>query len=114
MEIIYTAITIFGIAAILGMYLLSLVMRDKETPKGASIIHGLFAAIGLGLLVIYCAGRQPGPVASIIVFTIAALGGVVLIYKDITGRKVPKWLGILHGLTALAGFLILIDFAIYK
>ena len=89
METIYTAIAIFGMTAILGMYLLSLVLRDKQTPKGISILHGFFAVAGLVLLIIYCVGNEPGPVASIIVFSLAALGGFILIYKDVTGKKIP-------------------------
>lgn len=100
--------------AILGMYLLSLVLRNKQTPKGATIIHGLFAVIGLALLIIYCFGNNPGPLVSIIVFSIAALGGGILAYKDITGRRIPKWLGIVHGLTAVTGFVFLLVFACCK
>jgi hypothetical protein len=52
MNIIYAAITIFGMTAILGIYLLSLVLRDRQTPKAAAIIHGLFAVTGLILNII--------------------------------------------------------------
>ncbi|MBK5284918.1 MAG: hypothetical protein JJE25_05915 [Bacteroidia bacterium] len=113
MGTIYSAIAIFGMTAILGMYLLSLVLRNKQTPKGVAILHGLFAVTGLVLLIIYCFGNGPGPWVSVIVFTIAALGGFILVYKDITGRKVPKWLGIVHGLTAVAGFALLLVFAFW-
>ncbi len=108
---IYTAIAIFGMTAILGMYLLSFVLRDKETPKAISMTHGVFAVTGLVLLIVYCFGDSPGPIASIVVFSIAAIGGFILIYKDITGQKIPKWLGIVHGVTAVVGFAFLIVFA---
>lgn len=111
MGIIYSAIAILGITAILGMYLLSLVLRDKETPKGMAIIHGLFAVAGLVLLINYCLGNETGPLVSIIAFSIAAMGGFILIYTDITGRKIPKWLGIVHGLTAITGYAFLLWFA---
>ena len=111
MGTIYSAIAILGMTAILGMYLLSLVLRNKTTPKGVSIMHGLFAVTGLVLLIVYCLGNNPGPLESIIVFSIAALGGFILIYKDITGQKIPKWLGIVHGLTAVTGYILLLCFA---
>lgn len=111
MKTIYTAITIFSMTAILGLYLLSLVLRDKETPKMVAFIHGLFAVTGLILLIAYYNGNETGPLVSTIVFSIAALGGLILIYKDLTGNKVPKWLGILHGLTAVTGFIFLLCFA---
>jgi hypothetical protein len=111
MATIYAAIAIFGMTAILGMYLLSLILRNKSTPKGVTIIHGVMAAVALVLLIIFCFGPTPGPWPSIIVFTIAAMGGFVLNYRDITGKKVPKWLGIVHGLAAITGFIMLLCFA---
>ena len=108
---IYSIIAIFGITAVIGMYLLSLVLRDKETPKGAAIIHGLFAVIGLVLLINYCLGNETGPLVSSIVLFIAAMEGFLLIYIDITGRKIPKWLSTMHGLTTIAGYAFLLWFA---
>ena len=110
MATIYTAIAVFGLAAILGMYLISLVFRDKATPKGVAIIHGLFAALGLVLLIIYCIGNTPAPIESLVIFCIAALGGFVLFYKDLTG-KIPKWLAVVHGLAAVTGYVLLLIFA---
>jgi hypothetical protein len=110
MNMIYTAIAIFGMTAILGLYLLSLILRNKKTPKAAAFVHGLFAVTGLVLLIIYCVGNSPGPKVSITVFTIAAVGGFIVVYKDVTG-KAPKWLAILHGLTAVIGYGLLIAFA---
>ena len=114
MGFIYAAIVIFGMTAILGMYLLSLILRNKSTPKGITIIHGIMAAIALVILIIYCYGNEPGPVDSVIVFTLAAIGGFVLNYRDITGKTIPKWLGIVHGLAAIAGFGLLLWFAFGK
>ena len=114
MNIIYTAITIFSMTAILGIYLISLVLRDKQTPKGIAIVHGLFAATGLILLLTYSNGSEQSPIVSIVVFVIAALGGLILVYKDVVEKQVPKWLAITHGLTAVIGFAFLILFACCK
>ena len=111
MGIIYTAIAILGMTAILGMYLLTLLLRSKSLPKGATIIHGLLAVLAVVLLVIYCFGHSPGPWVSIIVFLVAASGGFIMNYRDITGKSVPKWLGLTHGLIAMAGFVMLLMFA---
>ncbi len=111
MGTIYAAITIFGMTAIFGMYLLSLILRSKSTPKGVTMIHGLMSVVALVLLIVYCVGHTPGPWISIIVFLVAASGGFILNYRDITGKSVPKWLGIVHGLTAIAGFALLLYFA---
>jgi hypothetical protein len=113
MKIIYTALSIFGMVAIVGMYLLSLIIRNKQTPKAVTIIHGLFAGFGLVLLVVYSFGNKTGPIVSIVIFIIAALAGVMLNYRDVTGKTVPKWLAISHGLVATIGFALLLIFAFY-
>ena len=114
MATIYAAIAILGMTAILGMYLLSLILRTKSTPKGITIVHGLLAATALVLLIVYCVGHKPGPWISLIVFIVAASGGFILNYRDITGKSVPKWLGIVHGLIAIVGFALLLCFAFWK
>lgn len=85
------AIVLFAIAALLGFYLLTFVLQNKNTPKGVAFTHGPLAAMGL-----------------------AALGGFSLIYRDLTGSPLPKWLAIGHGLTALIAFIFLIIFAFVK
>ncbi len=110
---IYTSIAFFALAAILGMVLLSYIFREKGTPKAAVITHGLFAVIGLFLLIFYVV-NNPGPVESILLFVIAALGGVVMLVRDLSGKKIPKWLGVVHGLIAVCGFVFLLVFAFSK
>jgi hypothetical protein len=34
--------------------------------------------------------------------------GIVLITRDVTGKSLPKWLSIGHGLIAIAGFVFLL------
>ncbi len=108
---IYTAIAFFALAAILGMILLSFILRGKETPKGLALTHGPLAAIGLILLIIYTVNNKPGPIESVILFTIAAIGGVIVFMRDITNKPIPKWLAIAHGLIAVTGFIFLLIFA---
>lgn len=111
---LYSIIAIFALAAILGMTLLSYVLRGKETPKGVMIFHGLFAATGLVLLLTYVFGNKPNPIESAVLFVIAALGGAILVAKDITGKEIPKWLAVVHGLIAVVGFIFLIVFTLNK
>lgn len=108
---IWTAIGFFSLAAILGMFLLSYILRNKPTPKGVAFIHGPFAAVGIILLIIYSIDHAPKPIESIILFIIAAVGGTILIYRDLTGNTIPKWLAIGHGLIAVVGFSFLLLFA---
>lgn len=106
-----TAILFFAVAAMLGIYLLSFVLQNKETPKAIAFTHGPLAVTGLVILIIYAFLYSPKPIISIVIFTLAALGGLMLIFKDITGKPIPKWMAIGHGITAIIGFLFLLVFA---
>lgn len=109
-----TIIGIFLIAALLGMVLISYVLKNKNTPKGLAFTHGPLAALGLVLLIIYAFTYGLVPIESIVLFIIAALGGFVMIYRDLTGKTLPKWLAIVHGSVAIIAFIFLIVFAIQK
>lgn len=111
---LWTAISIFALTAILGMTLISYVLQNKPTPKALAFIHGPFGAIGILLLIIYAFYRSPSPLESIIIFIIAAFMGFILIFRDLTGRSIPKWLAVLHGLTAVTGFVFLLFFALFR
>lgn len=109
MTLVYIAIGLFAFAAVIGIYLLSLVLRNKETRKGLALIHGAAAASALVLLIISAICHEGSRhLVAIILFTVAALGGFVLIARDLSGKKPPKWLAIVHGLTAATalGFLV--------
>ncbi|RPI17841.1 MAG: hypothetical protein EHM58_07870 [Ignavibacteriae bacterium] len=108
---IYAAIAFFSLAAILGMLLLSYVLRDKETPKGIVFTHGPLAAIGIVLLIVYALGNTPSPVESIVLFIIAAAGGTILVWHDVKRKPIPKWLAVTHGLIAVTAFVFLLYFA---
>jgi hypothetical protein len=108
METIYIIIGLFAFAALLGLILISYVLRSKETPKAVAFIHGPVAAVALAILVVYTIRHDRMFIASIVLFTLAALGGIVLLVKDLTGKPLPKWLAIVHGLMAVAGFTVLL------
>jgi hypothetical protein len=114
METIYVVIGLFSLAALLGLILISYVLRSKETPKAVAFIHGPVAAIALIILIIYTINHDRMFIASIVLFVIAALGGIILFIKDLTGKTVPKWLAVVHGLVAVSGFTVLIINAFVK
>jgi hypothetical protein len=108
MNTLYLIVSLFALGAMVGMYLLALVLQKKETPKIAAFIHGAFVASALGLLIYYATQHGPGPMEAIVLFVIAALGGFVLIVRDLTKKPLPKWLAIGHGLVAVIGFIALL------
>lgn len=109
-----TAILFFALAALLGLYLLSFILNNKNTPKGVAFTHGPLAVIGLVILIIYALFNKPSPIISITLFILAVLGGLMLIYRDLTGKSIPKWMAIGHGFTAIIGFTFLIVFTFLK
>jgi hypothetical protein len=109
---LYTSIAFFALAAILGMFLITFVLQGKETPKGIVFTHGPLAVIGLVLLIIYSVKQSPGPIEAIVLFAIAAAGGLFMVWRDLTGKTIPKGLAILHGLLAVSGFIFLLVFAL--
>jgi hypothetical protein len=112
MDNLYIIAGIFGAAALVGIYLLTLVLTRKETPKAITITHGIFAATALILLLVYVLDHKPAPIESLVLFVLAAAGGFVLVFKDFTGRKIPRWLAVAHGLLAVTGFVFLICFIV--
>ena len=110
---LYLIISLFTLGAITGIYLLALVLRNKETPKLVSFIHGAFVLISFGFLIWYVVDHKPGLLECIILFAIAAVGGIVLIMRDLSGKSLPKWLSLSHGLIALAGFIWLLVYAVW-
>jgi hypothetical protein len=114
MNTLYTIVGLFALGAIIGMYLLAMVLQNKATPKGVVFVHGLFVVIALIMLIVYVTNHTPGPIESLVLFVIAAVGGLIVFYTDITGKKIPKWLAVLHGLTAVSGFVFLLLFTFAK
>lgn len=107
---ITTAIALFSLTAIIGMIMLGFVLQDKKPSRALVFTHGPLAVAGLILLLVYSNEHNPIPLESIILFIIAATGGIILVTKDLMGKTIPKWLGIAHGLIAVAGFIFLLVF----
>lgn len=104
-----TTIILFALAAVLGLILITKVLKDQETPKPVVYSHGAAAAIGLVLLIIaYVNQGDSLLMTSVIIFVIAALGGFIMFGKDIGGNQVPKWLAVVHALAAVTGFILLL------
>ena len=114
MELIYTAIGLFALAALIGLYMLSLVLQKKQVPRGAAITHGLLAGKALVLLIIDMVRYGADTVQIVVLFIITALGGIVLFARDITGKSLPKGLAIFHGLLAVTGFIFLLVYTFWK
>lgn len=117
MSLFHVSLIFFAIAALLGVFLLSRVLRNLETPKGISIFHGLMASTGLILLIIYaCMNQRQDLFIFVAIFVAAALGGIILIFRDLKGKSIPKPLALLHGVLAVSAFVTMIiqDYTVLK
>ena len=114
MGMIYAAIGLFATAALIGIYLLTLVLQKKETPKAIALLHGGLAATALILLIIHTVNTGADLTQVIVLFVIAALGGIVLFVRDITGKSLPGFLAVLHGGLAVTAFVFLLVYTFYK
>lgn len=108
---IYSAIVLFALAAVLGLTILISWLSKKNASRAVIYSHGIVAAAALVLLIIY-ASRNPEhfPKASIVLFVTAALGGFYMFFADLRKNKRPVAVAFIHGLLAVAGFVMLLAF----
>lgn len=110
---IYLAIGVFALAAILGLLILKNWLTSTNTPKAVIYSHGIVAAIALLILLIQVI-RQPenSLKTSLALFVLAAIGGFYMFFRDLKGKMSPTWLAVVHAVVAVAGFVSLVLFVI--
>lgn len=108
-DMLITTVILFALAAVLGLVLITKVLKDEETPKGVVYSHGASAAVALVLLIIaYLRQGESLLMISTLIFVVAALGGFVMFGRDLQKKSIPKWLAVVHALAAVAAFVILL------
>lgn len=113
--VLWSAI-LFALAALGGLALAAIHFRSGGTerpPTALAVVHGLVAAAALVLLILGApgAGGSALPWASVGVFVVAALGGAYMFLgKHLRGEPLPGKVIVLHGVLAVAGFVLLLAF----
>lgn len=115
--ILWSAI-LFALAALGGLALALMHFRSggrERPPTALAVVHGLAAAAALVLLVLGVLAAPPGtsvlPTVALAIFVLAALGGAYLFLgKHLRGQALPSPVVVVHGLAAVAGFLVLLVF----
>lgn len=108
---IYSAIVLFALSAVLGLAILMKWLTKKDASKGVIYSHGAVAAIALVILIVYAAQNPSNfPKASIILFVIAALGGFYMFFNDLKKKSSPLAVAFIHALLAVGGFVMLLAF----
>jgi hypothetical protein len=121
MMFVWSAI-LFALAALGGLTLAVMHFRSggrERPPTALAVGHGLVAAAALVLLVIGVLGAAAGsstlPVVALAIFVLAALGGAYLFLgKHLRGQALPSAVVVVHGLAAVAGFLVLLAFLLMQ
>ncbi|MFN8285940.1 MAG: hypothetical protein U0V74_04255 [Chitinophagales bacterium] len=108
--LLYAAIGVFGLGALIGLYILSTLFKNEKPNRVATGLHGALAVTGLGLLIAYACKYSPGPIAAITFFSLAALGGFFTLYLDLNKKQIPRPLPLMHGALALIGYILLLVF----
>jgi uncharacterized protein with PQ loop repeat len=104
------AAVLFALAALLGIILAGLHLKRRGAPIPLALLHGVVAAVGLVLLIIAITQMASAGLAGValIIFIIAALGGFVLFGMHLKRRALPGPLIVVHGLVAVAAFIVLL------
>jgi hypothetical protein len=104
------AAVLFALAAVGGIVLAALHLKKKDAPIPLALVHGLAAAVGLVLLIIAVVQMSSVglPGVALAIFVIAALGGFLLFAMHLMKKPLPPGLIALHGLLAVAAFVVLL------
>lgn len=106
-----TALIVFAIAAMGGLFLASRVLRGHLAPWAISILHALLGASGLILLILTVVQGDASArvTAALAILILAALGGFFLASLHLRGRVAPKAVVFVHAGVAVTGFLTLLS-----
>lgn len=104
------ALILFAIAALGGLALLILRIRDGNLPMSLALAHGAFAGAGLVLLILAIVNAGAGTMATLplILFAAAAIGGFFLFSFQLRGQIIPVFFVLVHGVVAVLAFVILL------
>jgi len=106
-----TALVLFGVAALGGVVMLTLIFRGAPRPPLAlALLHGALAAAGLValILVVVEPGAPSMAKTALVLFLVAALGGFYLIAQHLQTKPLPVRVVLVHATLAVVAFLILL------
>ena len=103
-------IVLFAVAALGGLVLVGLRLRDQNPPLGVALVHGAVAAAGLIALALPVVGGHAAgpPTTALILFVVAALGGFFLLSFHLRKRLIPLAVVAIHAVVAVTAFGVLL------
>lgn len=102
---INTAIGIFLVAALVGVYMASRIFKGALPPWAAVILHGVLAASGLLVLLyaLFTGVSNTLLLAGAGLLVVAALGGFLMVTFQLRKALPPKAIVVVHALAAVVG-----------
>ncbi len=108
---IYFAMALFALSAVLGLSILIKWLTSKDASKGVIYSHGIVSGFALLLLVAYIIQNPDHfPMAALILFVLAALAGFYMFIRDLYKKMSPMAVAYIHAGLAVAGFVSLLIF----
>lgn len=109
------ALVVFLVAASIGLYMATRMLRDQGVSTTVVHTHGIAAAVGIGLLLYALVQNQienRGTLA-LVLFLVTAAGGLVLhqLAKKLTNK--PKGFALGHGAFGIFAIAMLITYLLY-
>lgn len=111
-------ISLFIIAAIMGLIMLIQIFSNKKPDKILAYTHGLFAATSISLLLFHVLQGGNDKLVNLLMFVFVALIGVYMVYREFYSKQarassskeseVPKAVVLLHAASAVIAFVLLI------
>ena len=109
---IYTAIGLFALSAVLGLSILIRWLTNKSASKAVIYSHGIAAALALVVLAAFAVQNPDNfPKASLVLFLLSAVVGFYMFFRDLRHKMSPVSVAIAHALVAVSGFVALLLFA---
>lgn len=100
---------LISLGAILGVLMLTNLLKGHHIPKALTFIHGGLVVMGLVLLIIFnISYPEKANWISVGCFLLAAVGGVYILFHDIKHEKVPLPVIFAHGAVAATGSVVLL------
>ena len=103
------ALVIFTLGGLIGIYMLTFLLKGLHIPKGLSLIHGSLMAIGFVLLVVYnlTTSNDHKHWQSVSIFAVAIILGVASLWRDLTHKRKNTLFTLVHGVVGFSGIVVL-------
>lgn len=105
---IFSLVSAFSLAVILGFSFVSFVSRGNGRGYVTTVLHALLMVSALLLLWSYVMDDSPGPWESMVLVLVAFGSAGVLYAREFIELKMPRWLVVAHGLFSFTGLALLL------